>query len=91
LVEKYSSKLYFNTTSKHDTYDDFTFSQFEMDSIYKNYKASRIEIESEVAFGYKIDDQPEEGYLSDNHLVVQKYIRNDKHVSIPIATFIPIL
>jgi hypothetical protein len=61
-----------------------------MDSIYKNYKVSKIEIESEITFNYRIDDQPDEGYLSDTHLIVQKYIRNGRHVSVPIATFVPI-
>jgi hypothetical protein len=90
LVEKYPSKLYFNSASKHDNYDDFAFSQFEMDSIYKNYKVSLIEIDSDITFFYKIDDQPEESFLCDSHLIVQKYMRNGKHVSIPISTFTPI-
>jgi hypothetical protein len=62
-----------------------------MDSIYKNYKATAIEINCEFSFNYKMDDLPEDNAsLTDNHIKISKYMRNNKHVSIPIATFTPI-
>jgi hypothetical protein len=83
--------LFYTGGMKNDYFDDFVFSQFEMDSIYKNYKVTSIEIECDYPFTYKIDDQPEENSsLSDNHIIIQKYMRNGKHVGIPIATFTPI-
>ena len=60
----------------------------EANSLYKNYKVSRIEIHSSHDFKYTIDDGVEE---LEKHISIERMIINDKIYSLPIATFSPIM
>jgi hypothetical protein len=82
---------YSTNSNKNSYFDEFVIPQIELDSTYKNFKALSIEIQNDKGFSFKIDDQPEnKETLYERHLLIERYMRNNKHVSVPIATFTPI-
>jgi len=62
-----------------------------MNSIYKNFKVTKIEIKSNSRFSTAIDsDNLHFRTNQTQYLKIEKYMVNDKYVDVPIATFIPI-
>ncbi len=88
-----------NPNAKNEYFNDFVIPQLELDSTYKNYKASYIEILPNDPVIIRVDDVIEinqnnyrtsENYHDQLKIRIEKYERNGKHVSVPIATFMPI-
>lgn len=76
---------------KHDYFNDLVTPQIEMDCIFKNYKAKKIEIYSESPFKCSADSDDSNNYGNNiKHILIENFTYNEKDVTIPIATFIPI-
>jgi hypothetical protein len=88
-----------NPNVKSNYFLDFVVPQFELDSTYKNYKSTFIEVYPNEPVTIKVDEMFEinqnhyrtaENYHEPLKIRIEKYERNGKHVSVPIATFMPI-
>lgn len=88
-----------NPNVKSNYFIDFVVPQFELDSTFKNYKSTFIEIFPSEPVTIKVDEMFEinqnhyrtaENYHEQLKIRIEKYERNGKHVNVPIATFMPI-
>jgi hypothetical protein len=63
----------------------------ELDSYYKNFKVKSINIEPVIGseFVLKVDEHNEATDIKTEQfsISISKYMRNNKHLSLPIATF----
>jgi len=77
---------------KNDYFSDLITPQIEMNSTFRNYKAIRIEVMSDLQSGFQCSVDSEEKIIGNNlkHIFIDKYLNNKKEMSIPIATFMPI-
>ncbi len=83
--------------TKVNYFDDLVVNQFELDAHYRNFKVQFIEIISNDNFftvtvddGYGPSPLSEDGNLLLKKITLERYERNGKHVTVPIATFMPI-
>jgi len=75
---------------KYDYFSDLVTPQIEMNSIFKSYKAKKIEIYSEHSFPCSVDSEDSHNFGNSlKHILIERYSFNEKEVNIPIATFIP--
>lgn len=84
-----------SSKDKKNYFDDFVVPQFELDSAYKNYKATYIDLVlKDTECSIKVDDFEDicKDFNSKSEILIriEKWERNGKHVSIPVATYMPI-